>query len=166
MRRSAVVEVEISAESNVPVSRPRQQSSYLRNFKSLHTKDQAVVAQACFFASSFSAVSTDRGVARESRIHKIKTTKISSEESARFSAKICTSEISRYTVPTGDTPVICNVILLLTYLVHTVKKLQKDGRPFIGACWVTKPLLKLVSKRQPLLLNKYLKRYMNHRKPV
>ena len=35
---------------------------------------------------------------------------------------------------------------LLTYLVHTVKELQKDGRPLVGACWVTEPLLELVPK--------------------
>ena len=100
VRRSAVVEVEISsAESNAPVSHPRRQSWYLRNFESLHTKDQTVVAQACFFASSFSAVSHMGrghqlvGVSPESPASaEIKTTKISSEESARFSAKICTSE--------------------------------------------------------------------------
>ena len=64
-------------------------------------EDQAVVAQACFFASSFSAVSHMGrghqliGVWPESPAPisaKIKNAKISSEESARFSAKICTSE--------------------------------------------------------------------------
>ena len=66
---------------------------------STQKEDQAVVAQACFFASSFSAFSRMGrghqliGVWPESPASaKIKTAKISSEESARFSAKICTSE--------------------------------------------------------------------------
>ena len=66
---------------------------------STQKEDQAVVAQACFFASSFSAVSHMGrghqlvGVWPESPASaEIKTTKISSKESARFSAKICTSE--------------------------------------------------------------------------
>ena len=51
-RRSEVVEIEISnAESNAPVSHPLLQSWYLRYCESLHTKDWAVVAQACFCAS-------------------------------------------------------------------------------------------------------------------
>ena len=61
--------------------------------------DQAVVAQAFFFASSFSAVSHMRrghqlvGVwPKRPASAKMKTVKISSEESGRFSAKICTSE--------------------------------------------------------------------------
>ena len=69
---------------------------------STQKEDQAVVAQALllrFFASSFSAVSHMGrghqliGVWPESPASaKIKTAKISSVESARFSAKICTSE--------------------------------------------------------------------------
>ena len=66
---------------------------------STQKEDQAIVAQACFFASSFSAGSHMGrghqliGVWPESPTSaKIKTAKISSEESARFSAKICTSE--------------------------------------------------------------------------
>ena len=67
---------------------------------STQKEDQAFVAQACFFASSFSAVSH---MGRDHQLirvwpecpasAKIKTAKIYSEESARFSAKICTSAI-------------------------------------------------------------------------
>ena len=66
---------------------------------SIQKEDLAVVAQACFFASSLRWFvcggwpSTGRGVVRTSHIYstKIKTAKISSEESGLISAKFCTS---------------------------------------------------------------------------
>ena len=62
---------------------------------STQKEDQAIVAQACFFASSFSAGShMGRGhqLIESPTSAKIKTAKISSEESANFSTKICTSK--------------------------------------------------------------------------
>ena len=102
VRRSKVVERSRSAVLN-PMRRFLTRGGCLDTFviskASTQKEDQAVVAQACFFASSFSAVSHMGrghqlvGVWPESPASaKIKTAKISSKESACFSAKICTSE--------------------------------------------------------------------------
>ncbi len=42
------------------------------------------------------------------------------------------------------------------HLMCAVEELQEDGRPLVGMIWVAQPLLKLVPKRQPLLLNQNL----------
>ena len=102
VRRSEVVERSRSAVLN-PTRRFLARGGCLDTFviskASTQKEDQAVVAQAYFFASSFSAVSHMGrghqlvGVWPESSASaNIKTAKISSEESVCFSAKICTSE--------------------------------------------------------------------------
>ena len=90
VRRSEVVEAEISsAESNAPVSRSWRQSRYLRNCESLYTVGRL---GRCCPGLLLRFVVQCRFAYKAWPSAKTKTAKISSEESGRFSVKICTSE--------------------------------------------------------------------------